>query len=282
MSLPGIFSNLFFEYNSFFYWRDLLEVAFFGVLFYYTALWLKKDKQKNLLPYFYGYCACAFGTHYLGMTTVSYTLFLFAPVTAMIFILMHQDLLQRNVVALKNITPAKRVQIDWLETLIKTVLTTINNGKSVTCVIEHKDTLKDFLETPLQFNAQLEAGLLNILFASSSFAEQQMVWVNTQGKLVGINATWKQLMNEEHLEPNVKKLPDWKQQAIFFSGKTDALVVHINPTSRTFDVVLNGMIVDRMHATKTVELIKKYVLSKSTSQWGVVNHEAFSQKHISK
>ena len=281
MSLPDIISNLFFEHNSFFYWRDLLEISFFITLFYYTSLWLKKDKQKNLVPYFYGYCACAFGAHHLGLTTVSYTLFLFAPVTAMIFILIHQDILQRNVVALKNITPAKRVQINWLETLIKTTLVTINNGKSVTCVIEHKDALENFLETPLHFNALLDQGLLTILFASDAFDEKQLVWVNTQGKLVGINASWKKLLQHEHLEPGVKKLPDWKQQAIFFSSKTDALIMHSNPTSRTFDVILNGMIVDRMHATKTVELIKKYVMSKSTSQWGVVNHEALSQKNIS-
>jgi len=279
----GVLSDIFLQYNSFFYWRDLIEILFFAMIFYYAALWLKKDKQKNLLPPFYGYCALTFTTHFLGLTSISYVLFLFAPVAAMIFILMHQELLQKNLVALKNITPAQRVQIDWLETLIRTSLRAINDGKAITCVIEQRDSLHNFLATSLKFNAKLDQGLLDILLASASFDQQKMIWLNTQGQLVGINAVWSKPIERELLEHNVKQLPEWKQKALFFTSKTDALVINVSPTSRTFDVVINGMVIDRMHAAKTLTLIKKYILSKKTTiQSGVMKHEKPSQKNTIK
>lgn len=272
-------SNYFFNYNSPLYWRDLVEILFFSSLFYYAAIWLKKDKQKNLLPSFYGYCIAAFGAHYLGLTTISYAMFLFSPAVAMVFILVHQERLQKNFVALKNITPARRIQLDWLETLIRTCLRTINDKKEITCIIEQQNSLADFLETPLQFNARLEQGLLDILLASPTFDQQRMIWVNTHGQLVGINAAWVKQVESHNLDLQIKELPAWKQRAIFFTTKADAIVMHINPTSRTFDVVLNGMVVDRMHATKTLELIKKYVVSKNTaSQLKGLKHESVSQK----
>ncbi len=85
-------------------WRDCLEIIFFASLFYYLTLWLKKDKTKNLLPYFYGYCLITFCAYMLELTTVTSLLFLFTPAAVMLFILMHQDTLQRNIVALKHIT----------------------------------------------------------------------------------------------------------------------------------------------------------------------------------
>lgn len=277
MRLPEIIANYFLNYHSFFYWRDMVEVMFFAALFYYAALWLKKDKQKNLLPYFYSYCFCAFSTHYLNLTTISYALFLFAPVAAMIFILVHQDLLQKNIVALKNITPAKRMHIDWLETLIRTSLLAVDDNKSITCVIERTDALQDFLETSFYFNARLEQNLLNILLTSSTFEEKKMLWVNTEGKLIAINTTW--IKTQKSFDNQQHQIPEWKEEALFFSAKTDAIILHISPESRTFDMVINGMVIDRMHATKTLELIKKYVMTKgTTSILGDRKHEKSSQK----
>jgi len=277
MSILPFLSELFLTYNSFFYWRDLLEIIFFSAAFYYVALWLKKDKQKNLLPYFYGYCATIFCAHLLKLTTISYSLLLLGPVIAMIFILIHQDLLQRNVVALKNITPAKRIHLDWLDTLIRTSVSTINKGKTITCVIERGDSLGPFLSTQLRCDARLDQGLLDILLDSPAFDQAGMIWVNTQGQLIGINALWKKTATAQQLDNDAQQVPEWKQRAIFFTSKTDAIVAHISPTSRTFDIVMNGMVIDRMHATKTLELIKKYVVSKPSSHGGAKTYEGVSQ-----
>jgi len=282
MNLLSILSKYFLSYTSLFYWRNLIEISFFAVLFYYAAQWLKKDNQKNLLLYFYGYCAIAFTAHFLNLTTISYTLFLFAPVIAMIFILIHQETLQKNIIALKNITPAQQIHFDWLETIIKTSLLAINNKQSITCIIERKDSLADFLTTPLQFNAQLEQSLLDILLASSTFDQTKMIWIDTQGHLVGMNAIWKHQNVTDKLENIVHKLPQWKQEALFYTTKTDALVLHISPETRTFDIVMNGMIIDRMHAAKTIELIKKYVVSKKPQKMEAVSYENLSQKNTFK
>ena len=91
---------------------------------------------------------------------------------------------------------------------------------------------------------------------------------------------WNQQIETKSLERDIKQLPEWKQKALFFTSKTDALVITINPINRTFDVVTNGMIIDRMHAAKTLAFIKKYILSKRTTiKTGVMKYAKHSQKN---
>jgi hypothetical protein len=281
MQVFDALSSYFFSYNSPLYWREVLEIIFFTSLFYYAAVWLKKDRQKNLLLAFYSYCALAFGSHYLGLTTISYTMFLFAPAVTMVFIVLHQEFLQKNFITLKNITPAKLLDHDWLETLIRTFLIRVGNHQEITCIIEQRDSLYDLVHTPLPVNARLEQELLDLLLTSPSFDADHIVWVNTQGQLIGINARWTRRGEQADLDAKIQELPAWKQNAIFFTAKTDAIVLHINATSRTFDVIVNGMVIDRMHAAKALELIKKYIVSRNTNaQWGGVKRETLAQKSV--
>ncbi len=279
MQIFEFLSYSFFSYNSPFYWRDLLEIIFFSSLFYYAAVWLKKDRSKNLVLAFYSYCTLTFGAHFLGLTTISYVMFLFAPAVAMVFILLHQEFLQKNLITFKNITPAQFADHDWLETIVRTFLIRVNNQKELTCIIEQRDSLRELVQTSLPVNARLEQGLFDLLLTSPSFDADHMVWVTTQGQLIGINALWAQHGQHTHLAAAAQELPTWKQNAIFFTTKTDAIVLHINATSRTFDVVVNGMIIDRMHAAKALELIKKYIVSQhKTSLWGGMTRETLTQK----
>ena len=67
-------------------WRDAAEIIFFTTCFYYLILWLNKDREKRLLPYFYGYCAITFVSHALHLSTITYSLFLFSPAIIMLLL----------------------------------------------------------------------------------------------------------------------------------------------------------------------------------------------------
>jgi len=281
MNLLNLIQEYILGYNSFFYWRNCIEILFFTLLIYYFSLWLKADRKKNLLPYFYGYCTLTLVTHFTQLTTISYFLFLFAPVAIMLFILIHQTTLQRNFVALKNIVPAKNIKTNWPETVIRSFLFAINKNKEIHCVIESKDSLEEFLFSPLILNANIQQGLIHILYESQMFDQKKMLWLNTNGQLVGINSQWRESVfakassdkpifesisqnNKKPQPPTLKqKTPDspFVQNALLLSSHTDALFLQITPQKRTFDIIFNGELFNNINSDNALNILKKYAFA---------------------
>jgi len=256
--------DLFWSYNSFFYFCNTIEIVFFSLLFYYFSLWLGKDQQKNLLPYFYGYCFIVLGAYFVQLTTISYFLLLFAPVAIMLFILLHQELLQKNFVAFKNIRPATPLHLEWAGSFIRSCLIAINNDKEIHCVIEQQDKLDDFIQAPLIIKANINQQLLKILHDSKIFEPQKMIWLNVRGSIIGINSIWKNDIDKELLSEENKILDKWTQHALVLSSKIDALFLRITPLKRSFEIIFNGKRIDNVNAKNTLNIIKKYI---STDFW---------------
>ncbi|HSW73614.1 MAG TPA: hypothetical protein VLG71_00495 [Candidatus Limnocylindria bacterium] len=246
--------DLLFTYRYFFSWRDAVEILFFSTFIYYLSLWLKKDTQKNLLGYFYAYCITAFVAYHAQLVAISFLLVVASPLLVMFFMLMHQTTLQKNFVALRALTPATKDAPDWLETLFKSCLIALNNNKEVRCIIEHTNSLQEFLYAPLEFQTALNEDLLNIILQSSSYNQEQLVWVNSKGSLLGINTRWQGYDDAE----------SWQEKAVFFTTKTDALIFHLSPTTRSFTIIVNGKEFSSVATSQALAFIKKYVTSPSS------------------
>ncbi len=275
-----LLSDIFSIDYYFFGWRDAVEILTFSTLFYWVSRWLKRDKQKNLVGYFYSYCALCFTAYFAQLPTMTTFLFMFAPVMIIFFLLMHQETLQKNFVALRNITPAKLANSQWLDTLVRTCLVAINNNKEVMCVIEQHDNLTDFIDTSLTMHTDLNKDLLNMMLASETFDATKMIWLNTNGHVLGVNSTWKNQPRDEALSDDVKKLEPWKQDALFFTNKTDALVFKVDPKSRTFDIVVSGKTYDNISSNHTLKMIKKHVITHEGK--GATHHDSQSKKDTAK
>lgn len=242
----------------FFTWRDAIEIIFFSAIIYIISLWLKKDSQKNLLGYFYLYCLLFFVSYQLHLPTITYTLAFGAPIIAMLFILMHQRTLQKNFIALRSITPAMQDATPWLETLMQVCMTSIDNQQEISCIIEYRENLETLLTTPLALHADIKKELLEILIASTSFDHKGMLWLNTQGKILGINTTW--------LTPFARDITlestnyhTWKEAAIFFTTATDAIIIRTLPASRTFSIAIQGQLHEQLRAPAALTTIKAYL-----------------------
>jgi len=260
----------------FFIWRDIIEILLLSSLLYYIARWLKKDTQKNLLPYFFGYCLIALLAWTAPLPTIAYFVAWYTPAVLMLFMLMHQETLQRNLVALKNITPATiSTDEDWLETLLSSCLVIINNNKEITCVIEHRNHLQNFLHAPLLINADLRKGILELLLESASYNHHKMIWVDTTGRLRAINASWS-LTKKQVFADNAPLL----QEALAHTTQTDALVFHINPVTRTFTIIAHGKTFDNVTAHHALQLIRRHIHSSKRSNEGDY-HEATRHSHSS-
>lgn len=250
------------KFLSFFLWRDIIEIGLLTVAVYYLSLWLKKDRQKNLLFYLYGYCTTIAAAHILQLNTISHLLLLFSPLTVLLFVCIHQETLQKNFVALCNITPARITPAQWLEHLMQTVVTTMNNRTPITCIIERSSALDDLVHTQLPMRADITKELLNVVISSSLFDATTMLWLNTQGTLLGINATFKTIP-DELMNTDV---------ALFFTTKTDALLLKTHAEQRTLTIIVNGKEYSGLTTRAALHLLKKYIGSYAPERQGV-SHE---------
>jgi hypothetical protein len=200
----------------------------------------------------------------------------------MFFIIIHQDVLQKNFIALANIIPFKETQsLDWLEELIRSCLVAANNGKETYCIIEHKDSLSTLISAQLSLHANVQKNLLTMIFESSMLQAPNMLLLNSQGQIMGINANWQTLPDEDWFSGDLKILPIWQQEALFFTKKTDATFFSICPITRTFLIIVQGKLFTNISAHHALLAIKKYLSSQNIGlkeEKGAVHYGYINQK----
>lgn len=254
------YHNAYCYLTSFLSFQDCIEIALVSLAIYYFSLWLKGDRQKNLLFSFYGYSAVIFGCYYAGLPTLTFLLFVTSPLAIMLFILFHQNLLQKNFIALASINTAPAEQeTDWLETVVRACLVAVNNNKTIYGVIEHRDSLASMISTSIPLYTDVQKNVLTMALESTSYDQGKMLWLNAQGKLLGINSCWNSSPTDIISSHSAASLALWQQEALFFTHKTDALVFSINPVSRTFTLIAQGKIVEHINASHALATIKKFL-----------------------
>src|SRR5579872_4264973 len=254
-------------------WRDAVEIFFFSLMFYSLTRWLATDNEKNLLPYFYGYCSVALLSYACQLPTLTYCLFLFSPAVILLFMLLHQETLQRNMIALKNITAAAPASRDWLELFLRNILKALHHNTSMLLLIEHTDALAPYLKVSFPLEAQITQGMFNLIIEKQLYDPASMLWVKSDGSIRGLNATWKASWNPE--KDNDENA--WIEDAIAYTSKTDALVLNLDPNNHSCTVAVEGTLYKNLSIDQTAQLIKKrieYPLSstiKKGLEYGITN-----------
>ncbi len=257
-------------------WRDFVEVTFFSYFAYRILRWLGQDQQKNLTLAFYGYIALTVVAFFAQLSGLAMVLFACAPAIAMVFILTHQQTLQKNFITLKTIAPKKAAADLWLEEIIQASLRGVNKNKTVICVIERTHGLSPFLTARCVFNAPVTRDLLNLLMDTTqapgltSGEETLTLWVNQAGVLVAVNPVWHAECDEVWVSKEIKMLHKWKQDALFITQKSDALFTVLSPETRLFDVLVDGKSFDNISAGYAFSLIKQ-LCSEQTHSKGTFN-----------
>lgn len=239
-------------------YKDLVEIVFFSAVIYYLLLWLRQDTEKNLLLSFYAYCFLFFVAHYADLPVMRFTLFMTAPVVALIFIIIHQQTLQKNFVNLAKVTPSAFETNHWLDELIKCCLMALNRHREIVLVIERNDHLKSLIHAPYFIYAELKKDVFDILLEKHIPGNDYMIWINQQGKLVAINCSWRTQLDETWISKEAQNMHIWKQNALFITSKTDALMFKVNPLTRSFDLVISGKILEGISAEQASSFLKKH------------------------
>lgn len=248
-----------------FFWKDFVEIGLFALVLYSFSLWLKQDNKKNLLTQFYSLLTIFTLTYIAGMESFSSFLYASWPALTMLFILVHQNTLQKNFIALKNITPSKIQQDNWIEVLIRSCIVSMNRSREIICIIEGKDSLSEFVKSSLFIQADLNKGLLDALFDSQCFDNKKMLWVSDSGKLVAINAEWNIKNHVFWVSDELQELNDWKHDAILFTSRTDSIVFKVKPEKHTFDIVAQGKILEDLHSNNAHSIIQQFIRKNSSN-----------------
>lgn len=246
-------------------WRDCIEILFYSLFIYSFCCWLKSDKTKKLVAYFLGYCCVTVACHKAQLPTVAPLLISYAPVALLLFIVLHDKTLQKNFVALRSVTPKINRCHDWIGILLSSIITVINKNKGVTVVIENQDCLDRFLKNSSEINAQAGKYLLDLLFSSAMYDEKKMVWIDSSGKIRGINVSW---LDEKNVHDD----------SFLFTTHTDAIVLASNPIARTFTTIHRGKELRNIPAHHVNAIIKKQLTDNVNKNKGMYDGNTTNQK----
>lgn len=259
-------------------WADVAEITIISSCFYYSALWLKKDRDKNLLAYFYGYLFFIFAAHGLQLTTLASMLLLFSPAVAMLFMLMHQQLLQRNLVSLKNITLTTHTSCpDWLSAIMKATLSMLAHNKNMIILIEHTDALHPHLNVTEPLDVPITPGIITLLF-NKLYNEEYLCWISSSGMLRGINVSFKASWHPSSYQTKTA----WIDDAVAYTSKTDGVILYANADTHQYAVAHHGMITEGLSMEQAHKLIKKCInyqvpIAKKGYSHGVPKQENLTQ-----
>jgi len=170
---------------------------------------------------------------------------------------MHQETLQKNFIAFSATQKNSLPEAHWVDELIKCCLMALNRHREIILIIERNDPLKTLIHAPYFIYAELKKDVFDILLEKHIADNEYMMWINQQGKLVAINCSWKTHLDEAWISKDVQHMHQWKQNALFITSKTDALMLKVNPFTRSFDIVMSGKLLESMNAEYTSAFMKK-------------------------
>ncbi len=239
--------------------KDVIEILCITNAIYFFSVWLKQDLQKPLVLYFYSMCSLVVFAHLANLTTITSTLSMLYPAIIMLFILIHQKSLQHNFVTLKNIQPAHIANHNWLETLLRSCIIAANNKQQIICLIENQDVLSDLVTSTLIIKAKLQPELLDALLTSTNYNPAKMIWLSNTGTLIGLNTDWMSIHTTQKLDD------DWQTASLLITKQTDALTFRLNPHNKSFDIICDGQLLEKISMDHAIKLMQRHFIRKNNN-----------------
>ncbi|MGB8468266.1 MAG: hypothetical protein WCE21_04605 [Candidatus Babeliales bacterium] len=231
-----------------FSWRDGIELMLFAFMSYWFIRFLAYDKNNNLVIPFYGLCAMSGIAATMQLTTVTLTLTTCMPSLMLIFYIIHEKTMRKNITQLMHIhAPSVETTItDWPNILVQASLQAQPNQLPCYFIIERTHSLSLFLENGCPMQAPLSVALLQLFFESSRIKQQEIFYLDHTGMLKGVHISIHSATHQRDTE--------WFQPII---TETDALII-----KRTHDngytAYAHNTVIENISASQTIRFIKQY------------------------
>lgn len=204
-----------------FYIGITIELCFFIYCAHVTLKWLSKDKKCNLVGAFIMYIFMLLITEQCSLHAVNHFLYWMFPLLSTLFVLFHQDQLQKNFVAITHILndthENEQAGTHIISTILQIGLYNSMRQKSTYFIIEGNQDLSLLLSSSIPLNIVLQKKLVEVLCDSSLYDERLGLWITYTGIIKGINTELVQNTNSQYFD--------------ILPKKTDCLILYCNKNS---------------------------------------------------
>lgn len=170
------------------------------------------------------------------------------------------------------------IQRDWFNQFTQSILSALNNQKEIIYLIEQTDNLSSSIFTGCTYFADIAKDSMEIFLEKHVGGPSAFIWINKEGKLVAINATWNFKENAYWTDEEALSLHKWQLDALFITSKSDGIVCKVNPIQRTFDIIIQGKLIADIAPDIACKLLSSYIFNKSSKNNDVAMQPAASAR----
>jgi len=118
---------------------------------------------------------------------------------------------------------------------------------------------------------------------SQAFEQEKFIWLRYDGSIVSININLTQHQDDIWKEEKIQLMPQWKQDALLISTKTDAFIIATDMAGSSFTIITNGTVLSEISAENVLKIIKKHmnvvIKSKGTQYYECKKSHEKQQPH---
>lgn len=248
---------------SIFSFKDCFEIFICSYISYRWIHFLKKDITKPLVQYYYLFCALTGVTVLFNLPTLTTAHLFFLPTISVIFFLVHQRTLQKNIIQITSNThknTAITLNDEWTTVLMQSMGRVPKHKLPFFCIIERNHALALLVENPCPLNAAISEPFLRILVESEQLHKNTLLWVQDNGAVRGVNCTFIHTLQDDHI--NTKN--DIVAQATLVSAHIDAIIIGRLHTDHGYTVIAQGVQLEQVSIAHAIRIIKQHCVEKSS------------------
>lgn len=250
---------------------DCIEIIIMSWLSYKIIHFLTTHSEYNLLKPTIIYVSVIAIAHFIHLVTLELFVLITAPAVICFFILIHQEQLQKNFVALHRLPTQKTHKKMWHYSLIQWCQKQASKGISSSYIIEQTENLESVLTSYVPCHTLFSSSLLEIIYESPLFFSEKPILIQYDGIIKGLNINYTK-------HPILHTYENQQAQELFISAKTDALIMHMNAHTLTFTCVHNNQILNNLSAHMMTLILDKFFEVSTSSLQGKTYEHLFTQK----
>lgn len=262
-------------------YQNYLEVLIFSTVIYTSLRWIQKDYTKSLSLYIYLYSALLIFSHVIQAQILFWTMIIFAPLGALLCIVIHQTTLQKIFVqpTMRQIHADGLPDQQWSEILIRSLLFAAHHQKNIFCVLQRQDSVHYLIDSPYFLNTSIQPEVVDLILSSSMIENPTIMLVDHLGVIKSVNGTWSKRMHDHMILGSNHTTTQHNQQAAsIIAQTTNAIVWHIEPTTQQATVWYQDTIIQNVSIDQLLSLCKKHIPNVSDQKKMNLKGEFHAQK----
>ncbi|BDC34288.1 hypothetical protein Noda2021_02460 [Candidatus Dependentiae bacterium Noda2021] len=229
--------------------QDAFEILIFSFIIYKLSLFITSNNKQAVNMYWI-YATSLLVTYLVSLNNTLLFLLLVSPIIITLFIVLHQEKIQKNFLAHKTKFSENPADDTWSKILIRECMLRLHNNQSTQCIIQTAYDISSLVDNPYPVNVKIIPGLITLIGTSTQVDSEKFLLFNSTGYLQGINVT---ITSSQATSVN------WIDNAHVLTSQLNILVFKTSTQTQTFDIVIAGELIFKKTASQTQEIIDSFL-----------------------